>query len=115
MKKVVTQRDFDTCSSRMKPKKRRKKTLLTMWRMLACRKIAVRIVQGKMGVGTSHWTTKSTKMFCSCIGSKKVPTIAPMIMYTPTRINEKMTVGDCRMALAPRVRSDSEADSMVRH
>ena len=54
MKKVVTQRDFDTCSSRMKPKKRRKKTLLAMWRMLACRKMAVRTVHGKIGVGASH-------------------------------------------------------------
>jgi len=54
MKKVVTQRDFDTCSSKMNPKKRRKKMLLAMCRMLACRKIAVRTVQGKIGVGASH-------------------------------------------------------------
>src|SRR6266566_2044463 len=100
MKKVVTQRDLDTCSSRMKPKKRRKKTLLAMWRMPACRKMAVRRVQGKMGAGTSHWTTKWTKMCRSFIGSKKFPTITPMIMETVTRINEKIAVGDRRMALA---------------
>lgn len=58
MMKVVTQRDLDTCSSRMKPKKSRKKTLLAMWRMLACRNIAVRTVQGNIGVGASHCTSR---------------------------------------------------------
>ena len=48
-------------------------------------------------------------------GSKRFPAIAPMITYTATRTNEKMTVGDRRMALTPRDPPDSEADSIVRY
>src|SRR5260370_41070265 len=99
MKKVVTQRDFETCSSKMKPKKRRKKTLLAMWRMLACRKMAVRTVQGNMGVGASHWTNRSRIIFPESNGSKKFPTNAPRRTETADKTNAKTTVGDQKKTL----------------
>lgn len=110
----MTQRDLETCSSRMKPKKIRKNTLLAMWMMLAWRKMAVRTVHGNMGVGASHCTNRSRIMFPEANGSKMFPTIAPMTTYTATRMIEKITVGDRRRRSTVVDPVDSEDDSNSR-